>query len=242
MMALAVMKRGNPLPRPGSVKPAGQRAMALGVTAGVHLAVIAALLGLQFLQQPALQQPEATTMLVSLVPAPEPPGMAQQEAQGSRLPEIMTQPMPQVSVPAIAITRVAAPSPSDLLSVSQLAGAARAGEGSGGGGCDTARLVQQVLRSDPRVRAALMESGRMGKASLLWDGDWVRSAGQEGKGLAVIRQAIIWKVAFEPEACRNARMQGLVVMSLDSGTRLAIGAGAWRWSDLLGLQSANLRR
>jgi hypothetical protein len=242
MMPLAVMKRGKNLPPPSPAQPGGQRTLALGVTAGVHLAVIAAFLGLQFMPQPPAEEPDITAMQVSLNPAPEPPGAAQQDAQSSPMQDIMPLPVPQVAVPVITITRVMASSTSDLLSDSQLAGAARAGEGGGGGGCDTARMVQQVLRRDPRVRAALMESGRLGKASLLWNGDWVRSGGQEGKGLAVIRQAIIWKVAFEPEACRNARMQGLIVMSLDSGTRLAVGAGAWRWSDLLGLQSASLRR
>jgi hypothetical protein len=77
---------------------------------------------------------------------------------------------------------------------------------------------------------------------MLWNGDWVRTGGQEGKGLAVVRQAIIWEVGFAPEACRNARMRGMVLLSLaDGSTRFAIGAGEWRWSDLLGLRSAAVR-
>jgi hypothetical protein len=243
MVPLETMKHGIFRPRQKTRQPASRRAMALGVTAGVHGAVIAALLGLQFLPSPAPQKPDTATMQVSMVPTPEPPGAAQEEAQSSAMQVIMPTPLPQVSVPAVMIARDAVADTSDLLSDSQLAGASRAGEGGGGGGgCDTARAVQQVLRRDPRVRAAVAEAGRAGKASLLWDGDWVRSGGQEGKGLAVVRQAIIWEVAFEPEACRNARMHGLVLLSLDSGTRFAIGAGAWRWSDLLGLQGASLRR
>jgi hypothetical protein len=97
--------------------------------------------------------------------------------------------------------------------------------------------VQAALRKDPLVRMAVMQADRQGKAILMWNGDWVRSGAQDGKGLSAVRQAIMWEVAFSPEACRNAPMQGTVVLSLaDGGTRFAIGAGAWRWSDLLGLR------
>lgn len=73
---------------------------------------------------------------------------------------------------------------------------------------------------------------------MLWNGDWVRSGVQDGKGLAVVREAVMWELAFAPEACRNKRMRGLVLLSLSDGnTRFAIGAGDWRWSDLLGLRA-----
>jgi hypothetical protein len=127
---------------------------------------------------------------------------------------------------------------SDLLSDSQLAGAASAGgegaSGGGGGGCDTARAVQQALRRDPLVHTAVEDAHRLGKSVMLWNGDWVRSGAQDGKGLSAVREAIIWEVAFAPEACRNARVHGLVLLTLaDGNTRFAIGAGDWRWSDLL---------
>jgi erythromycin esterase-like protein len=50
------------------------------------------------------------------------------------------------------------------------------------------RLLQDALRKNPRVRAALLqvhpEAAARGKAVLVWNGDWVQSPGQEGKGLA----------------------------------------------------------
>jgi hypothetical protein len=93
------------------------------------------------------------------------------------------------------------------------------------------------LQRDPLVREAVAGANRLGKAILLWNGDWVRSGGEDGKGLSAAREAVTWEVAYAPEACRNQRMHGLVLLSLgDGGTRMAIGSGDWRWSDLLGLR------
>jgi hypothetical protein len=105
-----------------------------------------------------------------------------------------------------------------------------------------ARAVQQALRRDPMVRAAVEDAHRTGKAVMLWDGDWVRSGDQDGKGMSAVREAVMWEVAFAPEACRNARMHGLVLLSLADGrTRFALGTGDWRWSDLLGVRSGAVR-
>jgi hypothetical protein len=130
------------------------------------------------------------------------------------------------------------------LTEAQLAGATMAGSGAGigggggggggGGPCDMAARVQAALRNDPRVRAAV--AGSAGKATLVWDGDWVRNGAEDGKGLAIIREAILWEVGFAPAACRAQPVRGLVVLSLSAGggrTRLALGSGSWRWSDLL---------
>ena len=97
-----------------------------------------------------------------------------------------------------------------------------------------ARRVQQALRSDSLVRAAV--AGSAGKAVMVWDGDWVRNPGEDGKGLAAVREAILWEVAFAPRACRSEPMHGLVLISLNAASgpvRLAVGSDAWRWSDLL---------
>jgi hypothetical protein len=120
------------------------------------------------------------------------------------------------------------------LSEAQLAGAASAGAGPAGGGCDMAGRVQDALRKDPLVRAAV--AGSAGKATMVWNGDWVRSRGEDGKGLAAVREAIMWEVAFAPRACRGQPMRGLVLISLNQApgsARLAVGADEWRWSDLL---------
>lgn len=120
------------------------------------------------------------------------------------------------------------------LSDAQLAGAASAGSGGAGGACDMAGRVQSALRKDPLVRAAV--AGSAGGATLVWNGDWVQSRGEDGKGLAAVREAIMWEIAFAPQACRAQAVRGLVLISLNQAAgapRLAIGSGEWRWSDLL---------
>jgi len=172
-------------------------------------------------------------------------------------PQAIAQPSPQpVARPVSPRLAEDAPLPpvdaapaddfSDVLSASQIAGALSAdsegggGGGNNGGGCDTARIVQQALRRDPLVQTAVEDAHRLGKSVMLWNGDWVRSGAQDGKGLSAVREAIIWELAFTPEACRNKPVHGLVLLSLqDGGTRFAIGTGDWRWSDLLDLQSAD---
>ena len=76
----------------------------------------------------------------------------------------------------------------------------------------------------------------MGKPIVLWNGDWVQRGGEEGKGLAGVRQAIAVEVAFAPQPCRVQAMHGLVLLSLNDApgsARVVLGSSAWRWSDLL---------
>ena len=71
---------------------------------------------------------------------------------------------------------------------------------------------------------------------MVWNGDWVRPNAEDGKGLAAVREAIIWEIAFAPPACRAQPVHGLVMISLNEppfSTRLVVGQGQWRWSDLL---------
>jgi hypothetical protein len=113
---------------------------------------------------------------------------------------------------------------------------AGSGSGTGGGGCNMARWLQAKLRNDHMVQAAVAQAHR-GKAIWVWNGDWVRSPGEDGNGLAALRQAIMWEVAFAPEPCRAVPVRGLVLLSMNDGpgaARVAVGAGEWRWSDLLG--------
>jgi hypothetical protein len=101
------------------------------------------------------------------------------------------------------------------------------------------RRLQAALRKDPQVQAAVADAraaGAGGKALFVWNGDWIRSNGQDGAGLAAVREAIMWEVGFAPEACRTEPVHGLVMISLNDGPgapRLVVGAGAWRWTDLL---------
>jgi hypothetical protein len=121
------------------------------------------------------------------------------------------------------------------------AGGTGSGPGSGGGSCDMVRWVQDAVRDDAAVRRAVIsashEMNASGRAMLVWDGDWLQSRNQSGKGLAGVRQAIALEVAFAPAECKNQRMTGLAVLKLEDGAdgaRIALGKGSWRWSDLLG--------
>jgi hypothetical protein len=99
------------------------------------------------------------------------------------------------------------------------------------------RRLQEALRADPEVRAAVGAAHRAvgpGRAVLVWDGDWIQTPGQAGKGLAGVRQAIALEVAFAPEACRRQPMRGLVLITFAGGPRVAFGRGNWRWSEMLG--------
>lgn len=137
----------------------------------------------------------------------------------------------------------------------ELAGAATAGSGRGGGSgsgagsgsgsgsggdCDMIARLQRALRDDPDIRDGLVRARRdlpPGRTPLLWNGNWLRTPGEDGDGLAGVRQAIAVEVAFAPPACRSQPMRGLVLLTLADGPSppaVALGTGSWRWSDLTG--------
>jgi hypothetical protein len=124
------------------------------------------------------------------------------------------------------------------VSDSELAGAAVAGAGSGGASCDMAARLREALRKDTLVRAAAARAGASGNHAIrVWNGDWVQSGGDDGKGLQAAREAILWEVGFAPVACRDQAMHGLVVISMNDGSgsaKIVLGTAAWRWRDLLG--------
>jgi hypothetical protein len=137
-----------------------------------------------------------------------------------------------------AVASTGPPGPSDA----DLAGAAVAGSGVGAA-CDMTRRLQAALRSDPQVQAAVADahraSGPAPRPLWIWNGGWVRSQGQDGAGLAALREAIQWEVGFAPAACRKDPVRGLVLITLADGpgaSRLVLGGGTWRWSDLLGVR------
>jgi hypothetical protein len=97
-----------------------------------------------------------------------------------------------------------------------------------------ASRLQEALRKDRLVQAAV--AGLGGKAIMIWNGDWVWIQGEDGKGLTAVRQAMMWEIAFAPEACRSEPMHGLVAFSSSESqqsARLVVGSDQWRWSDLL---------
>lgn len=178
-------------------------------------------------------------------PVRDPPRPAPRPAR------VPTPPPPQVETLAAAAPAAAVAAPAPVWATvgeGRLAGAARAGSGGGTGagagaggagdgpGCDMIGRIQQALRGDPEVRAAVAAASAAagGRALLVWDGDWVQVPGQAGKGLAGLRQAIALEVAFAPEACRRQPMRGLALITFAGGERVVFGAADWRWSQLLG--------
>jgi hypothetical protein len=242
-------------------RPTSAFSLALPLSVLAHVAVLAALLWLH--TGTASRHSDSSPILVNVVDVPEPepeqgptpaaepepsgpPDTTQADASASQATVVPTpQPEPQVQPstgPVEASEEAPPPDNSDVLSDADIAGAVSAdndggGGGGGIGGCNTARALQQALQRNPLVHRAVMDADRSGKAVMLWNGDWVRSGAQDGKGLSGVREAILWELAFAPEACRNIRVQGLVLLSLADGTRFAIGSTDWRWSDLLGLDS-----
>ena len=175
--------------------------------------------------------------------APPTPAKPAPPAAGAPPPKALARPTP--AHPAVETLAAGTGPPSDSigqLSEAQIAGAAPAGSGPPGRACDMTRRLQTALRKDARVQAAVADAQLAapgGKALLVWNGDWIRSTGQEGNGLAAVREAIMWEVAFAPGPCRAEPVHGLILVSLSDGpgaARLVVGAGDWRWSDLLGLR------
>jgi hypothetical protein len=148
-------------------------------------------------------------------------------------------------VTPLPASRNPGPSPVLGLGESELMGAATAGSGSGrrrrrGGLRHGPAAAGGAAQEPPRPRLA--DAGPQatvgaGRAPLVWSGDWARvTDGEEGDGLAGLREMIMMEVAFAPAACRAEPMRGLVLISLNDGpgsARFALGGGHWRWSDLL---------
>jgi hypothetical protein len=221
-----------------------------------HAAVLFALLSAQTFPPRVLELAPIAVELVNAPPAPPAPKPAP-DAPAPPTPK--KKPTPAKPPPPRNIARrTPLPPPPDVeplaagdgptadgvaeVSDAELAGAATAGSGSGSGGgeCNMTRRLQAALRKDRLVQAAVADAhqglGGGGKAIRVWNGDWVRHGGQEGDGLAAVREAIMWEVGFAPEACRTQRVHGLVAISLNDtpgSARLVVGSGEWRWSDVL---------
>jgi hypothetical protein len=238
------------------------------IGAGSLLAHLSMLLALVSVQPAPPRAVESDPITVELVALPPPPPVVKPPDPAPPTPEPPAPPTPEPPKPApkkppppriVARAPKTPPPPSidSLLanvgptaseepgfaevSEGELASAASAGSGMPGGACNMARRIQAALRRDAMVRSALAETGR-GKAIRVWNGDWVRHPGQEGNGLAVVREAMMWEIGFAPEACRRERVRGLVLFTLADGpgsTRLVVGHGDWRWSDLLLIRRAS---
>jgi hypothetical protein len=212
-------------------------------SAAVHAAVIGALLFIHadvpreadvepipVMLAPPLEPPKPPAPPVE-EPKPEPPKAPPPPSLHTRPPKA---PPPPDVAPLPAAKGPAAVGPA-MLSDAETASASTAENGGAGGECNMARWLQDRLRRDPLVHQAMADA-HAPRPVLVWNGDWVRHGEQEGAGLAAVREAIMWEVGFAPIACRNEPVHGYVLISLNDGARLALGAGAWRWTDLLGAQ------
>ena len=154
------------------------------------------------------EAPKSPVKAPAKPPSPENPKDKAKSAP--RSPLCVTKTPPPKNVPTFVASRDPAPSPVIGLGDSELQGAATAGSGSGGGGggagCDMVRLLQEGLRKNPRARTALMRAHAAtvgaGRAPLVWNGDWLRTDGEEGDGLSGLREMIMLEVAFAPAASR----------------------------------------
>lgn len=198
--------------------------------------------------EPHVEDPGAPAPAAAATPAPPTPPTP---------PSPLPPPRPaRVPPPPETPTRPTAPTmvaePDVVLGASAIAGATVAGSGTGGNGaggdgsgsgsgaCDMVRRLQDALREDADIRGAVTRAhqgiGPGGRAILVWNGEWLRNPGQDGKGLAGVRQAIAMEVAFAPPACKTQVMRGLVLISFNDapgGPKLALGTREWRWKDLL---------
>ncbi len=195
--------------------------------------------------QAAQTQQAAKAPEVSAKPSTAPP------------PPIHRTPPPKMPVETVQVASVAPVPNMRLLGEGEVAGALVAGQGAGGGAgeggsggggsggngqggtCDMAGRLQAMVRRDSRVQSGVRQAQQALNAGrrpmVIWDGDWVQSSGQEGRGLAGVRQAIAVEIAFAPRECRMQTVRGMVVLSLgdDAGSpRLALGTGQWRWGEL----------
>lgn len=220
------------------------------VSVSLHGALLYAILS--YVAPPV--EPEPPPVVVTMVPPPVPaptaePAAAAAPAEIRPPPQkaiVKERPPPPPNVKPIYAKSAPVVDVVDTISDSKLAGALTAGTGNGAGGgdgsgdgtgaCNMVRRMQAALRKDPLVRQAVAARHGGANALLVWNGDWVQSNGEEGKGLAAVRQAMMWEVAFAPKECRAQAVRGMVLITLNEGPgagRVAFGEGSWRWSDLL---------
>lgn len=190
---------------------------------------------------PEVREPAPPAPPSSDAPVPEPSPDMPKPLRKARLAKAVPKDVAplfagKAETDAVGVAQTLAPG--NGLSEGEVAGARTAGSGGAGGGCDMVDLLQRALRKDPDVQAAVAREHAVlaGKAINIWNGDWIRGSGQEGKGLAGVRQAIIMEVGFAPAACRDETVRGRVLISLSDrpgAPRIVLGSGAWRWSELL---------
>jgi len=223
------------------------RIIAINVSVALHMSLFLALIWTRVAPTPPVDPFPMTVSMIDaplLVPEPKPPPKAA-PAPTEKPPEPLkiaarkTPPpvRPKVEpLPAGEVTK--GETSSNQLSEGQLAGATTADSGPSGRNCNMVRMLQTALRKNPNIAAAVTAAHQSmgGRAITMWDGDWIRTNGEDGAGLAGVREAMMIGIAFAPEPCRSEPVRGPVLISLNDSpgaARLALGSGEWRWTDLL---------
>lgn len=210
-------------------------------SACLHVAVLTMLLrGPQPVPAPA----DVGAMAVSLIngralePAtarPAPQRSAPPDRAKLRAPPDPTDVAPQFVEVRDAEPQVAERNPlNDPVAQSVIAAAAE------GQPCQLGAWLQVALQADPQVQAALSLIPRparsVANAVMLWDGAWVDAPRGASAGVGAVRLALITGIRSAPATCQTQMIRGAELLTLTDGpetTVLAVGAGQWRWIDLL---------
>ena len=123
----------------------------------------------------------------------------------------------------------------DPVALSVAAAAAASGQA-----CQLTSWLQTALQNDPQVQTALSLIPRPAKsvanAVMIWDGGWVDAPRGASVGVGAVRMALLSGIRSAPAACQTQTIRGPELMTLANGadtTVLAVGAGQWRWIDLV---------
>ncbi len=107
--------------------------------------------------------------------------------------------------------------------------------------CDLTGPVQQALQADASSRLALgripPKARSVANAIMFWDAGWPADTALGGAAItAPIRQRIVEVVSAAPAICADQLVLGprfVSVTDVTGTTVIALGSGAWKWSDLL---------
>ena len=214
-----------------------RRIALLGSIIAVHLLIIAWLMTHGV---PEKAQAAGRETIISISSSPGDRASAQPKKPVQRPRVAVRKPVPP---PLIVMPSISAAAP-------DAAAAGDAGVVGGGRVCQLSVDAAAAIQHDPMAMAelaALPPGVRSGAdAVMLWNGKWydqdIPVPAPTGTGAVPtngsLRLAIETMVAAAPEGCRDEAMVGPVFVPIPEGDRttlLAIGSGAWRWSDLLPL-------
>jgi len=165
--------------------------------------------------------PPLTRPLPSQVPLPLPPEPEPVDV-GALTPQFDTEPDPAVTGDVVSLT------------------SGNANANGADAGCGLAESVRDALEQSVEARSALARIPRSSRsvanALMIWDGEWIAAERLGGlAALSSVRKAIAGVVDRASADCGSRAETGpvfLIVRHASETIVLALGSGAWRWSDL----------